>query len=263
MKNFGQSTQPSFPRRRESRLFDVWTDSKKRDSRLRGNDGGFLRAAVLVLVTWLLPGAALAAVPDTLAVRPIATEYEIYVGGVHLLHAEARADLSAKTYRMAAKAQTVGIWDDWFPWETTVESVGKNKDGTMQPKHYKTTSSWQHKPQLLMLDYKEDGGVVYAKESTDAPEPQERLGDDVVGKTLDPLSGILQLLAHYTMKNDCSATTAVFDGKRRFDLTAQDLGAVWFNIRERQNRFQNQFAGTKAASENFEHDVHDAAYGVV
>lgn len=180
----------------------------------------------LMIALTTLPGVAFAAVPDKLAVRPIVTEYEIYVGGVHLLHAEARADLSAKTYRMAAKAQTVGIWDEWFPWETTVESVGNNKDGTIQPKHYKTTSSWQHKPQLLMLDYQDDGGVVYAKESTDAPAPQERLGADVVGKTLDPLSGILQLLAHYTMKDDCSATTAVFDGKRRFDLTTQDLGTV-------------------------------------
>lgn len=191
-----------------------------------------MKNLALMIAGMLVPSVALAVPLDNLGMRPIATEYEIYVGGVHLLHAEAHADLTAKTYRMAAKAQTIGIWDDWFPWETTVESVGKNKDGTMQPKHYKTTSSWKHKPQLLMLDYKDDGGVVYAKESTDAPEPTERLGDDVVGKTLDPLSGILQLLAHYTIKDDCSATTAVFDGKRRFDLTTEDLGPVMLHPEE-------------------------------
>ena len=202
--------------------------NKKRDSRLRGNDGVWGGAAVVVLAiaAIFVTSPALAETPDKLSVHPIATEYEIYVGGVHLLHAEAHADLSTKTYRMAAKAQTVGIWDDWFPWETTVESVGKNAGGAMQPKHYKTTSSWQHKPQLLMLDYKADGGVAYAVESTDAPDPKERLGDELIGKTLDPLSAILQLMAHYTVNDDCNATTAVFDGKRRFDLSTKDLGEV-------------------------------------
>ncbi|MGB4100670.1 MAG: DUF3108 domain-containing protein [Alphaproteobacteria bacterium] len=194
-------------------------------------------AAILLTVALLLPGTVQAA--DKLAMQPVAAEYEVYVGGVHLLRAETRADLTTKTYRMAAKAQTVGIWDDWFPWEMSVESVGKNADGAMQPKHYKTISSWKHKPQLLIMDYKNDGGVTYAKESTDAPDPKDRLSDDIVNKTLDPLSGLLQLMAHYTMHDDCNATTAVFDGKRRFDLTTKDLGEVTLQPNE-----VNLYSGT-------------------
>ncbi len=240
MKNAGFHTEPAFPGKRESRPAVIFL-TKELDSRLRGNDkfGGNAWAVLLMLGVLWMPGAALAGTSGKLSAHPITAEYEIYVGGVHLLHAETHADLSAKTYRMAAKAQTVGIWDDWFPWETTVESVGKNSGGAMQPKHYKTTSSWKHKPQLLMLDYKDDGGVVYAKESTDAPDVSERLSDDVVGKTLDPLSGILQLMAHYTMHDDCNATTAVFDGKRRFDLITKDLGEVTLRPND-----VNLYAGT-------------------
>ena len=56
--------------------------------------------------------------------------------------------------------------------------------------------------------------------------PIDRLSDALIGKSVDPLSGILQLLAHFTMRDDCNVTSAVFDGKRRFDLIVKDLGKV-------------------------------------
>lgn len=190
-----------------------------------------MRAILFAISLALVVAPVMAASPVANLVRPITARYEVYVGGVHLLDATAYVNLDTKNYHMAARAQTVGVWNDLFPWETTVESEGQQQTGSViRPTHHKTMSAWKHKPQTMLLDYQPDGRVDIDPESTDAPEPKDRLSDELVHATLDPLSGILQLMAHYTVNNDCNATTAVFDGKRRFDLLTEDKGAV--NLRD-------------------------------
>lgn len=181
-------------------------------------------AMVLPVGTPAAGGAAVREIPVT--ARPINADYEIYVGGVHFLDATAYVNLDAKKYHMIARAQTIGIWGDWFPWETTVESEGHTAADTIYPDLHKSVSAWKHKPKVMVLSFDDKGAVAIDPESTDAPEPQDRLADDVVNKAVDPLSGVLQLMAHYTTHDDCNATTAVFDGKRRFDLLTRDFGAV-------------------------------------
>ncbi len=168
--------------------------------------------------------APAAALPVT--ARPIAAEYQIYVGGVHFVDATAYVNLDAKKYHMMARAQTIGLWGRWFPWETSVESEGRAEHDSVQPLAHKAVSAWKHKPKTMLLNFDEQGTVAIAPESTDAPALQDRLADDVVKDTVDPLSGVLQLMAHYTIHDDCNAATAVFDGKRRFDLVTADLGTV-------------------------------------
>ncbi|MBP7252535.1 MAG: DUF3108 domain-containing protein [Alphaproteobacteria bacterium] len=184
----------------------------------------------------LLSAAAAVAAPETAATQPVATlpalarpisaDYEVYVGGVHLLDATAYVNLDTKKYHMFARAQTIGIWGDWFPWETTVESEGKTAVDTVQPTVHKTVSAWKHKPKTMLLRFDDKGAVAIAPESTDAPDPKDRLADDVTHKSVDPLSGVLQLMAHFTTHEDCDSATAVFDGKRRFDLETKDKGIV-------------------------------------
>jgi len=183
----------------------------------------------LALLSFTAPGQAadvkpVAAMP--IMARPLSADYEVYVGGVHLLDATAYVNLVQQHYHMVARAQTVGMWNDIFPWETTVESEGKAASEEIEPAHHKTMSAWKHKPQTVLLNYLPDGRVEIAPESTDAPEPQDRLDAALVNKTLDPLSGVLQLMAHYTTHDDCNDSTAVFDGKRRFDLLTEDQGVV-------------------------------------
>ncbi len=184
---------------------------------------------MLPLFAWATPEhgpASAAPAPLPALMRPISADYEVYIGGVHLLDATAYVNLDTKKYHMMARAQTIGIWGDWFPWETTVESEGQTAADTVHPTLHRTTSAWKHKPKLMLLRFNEQGSVAIEPESTDAPDPKDRLADDVTNKTVDPLSGVLQLMAHYTTHDDCNATTAVFDGKRRFDLLTEDKGPV-------------------------------------
>lgn len=189
-----------------------------------------MKKLVIASLMVLVPGLALAestAVPSLpVTARPIAAEYQIYVGGVHFVDATAYVNLEAKKYHMMARAQTIGLWGRWFPWETSVESEGVAARDSVQPLAHKAVSAWKHKPKTMLLNFDDQGAVAIAPESTDAPAPQDRLADDVVKDTVDPLSGVLQLMAHYTIHDDCDAATSVFDGKRRFDLLTADLGTV-------------------------------------
>jgi hypothetical protein len=188
------------------------------------------------LLTLGLAQPALAVAPldaaKATAFAPMKARYEIYVGGVHLLDAEAVVDFGVRVYHMSASAQTIGLWHKLFPWETKVTSVGEHQNSAIQPSRHSAFSAWKYKPQTLLLSYDAAGKVSIDPASTDAPEPQDRLSDEQVNPTLDPLSGVLQLLSSFHQGGTCDGQVAIFDGKRRFDLIAKDKGAVTLRANE-------------------------------
>ncbi len=66
----------------------------------------------------------------------------------------------------------------------------------------------------------------------DPPEPDDKnkaLTPEQKGGALDPVTALLQMLAHIAITNNCNVTVPVFDGKRRFDVTAVDTGTEYID----------------------------------
>jgi hypothetical protein len=177
----------------------------------------------LALPLVLFSGATWA---EQAAVQKIGTGYDVYVGEVRFLHAEAQTLFDAQQYRFTAQAQTVGAWATLLPWAATAASNGKMIDGRAAPKHYTTTISWRQQPKTVALDYAANGDVTYVKESGAVPKQVEALPRAVTDKTLDPLSGVLQMLTQVSGQESCQTAATVFDGKQRVDVKVKDQGVV-------------------------------------
>ncbi len=60
-------------------------------------------------------------------VKPIVLTYDIYVGGAHLLTAEALFQEAKTDYRMRFKGSAYGFWGKLFPWQTELDDKGPHR----------------------------------------------------------------------------------------------------------------------------------------
>lgn len=91
------------------------------------------------------------------------------------------------------------------------------------PVRYESRDVWGHKLKVTRLKFAPDGearaefeppsGVVPASEEVTL---EQRRG------ALDPVTALLQMLAHLAVERDCNVEVPVFDGKRRFDVVGTE-----------------------------------------
>jgi len=156
--------------------------------------------------------------------RPIMTTYDVYVGGIHFLTANILFEEQAGRYQTHVHAHTADYLYKILKWDGDITSTGKIKGDHFVPVSYRNLDTWRNKPKQTEIDFDSKGGV---KTSFEPPRNDQK--DDGVSLaqkrgSLDPVTALLQMLAHVAVDNDCTVTVPVFDGKRRFDLNGQDEG---------------------------------------
>ncbi len=91
------------------------------------------------------------------------------------------------------------------------------------PVEYDTHDLWGKKAHATKLIFtRNDIKASYEPPETDN-SPDKLMPEQKIG-ALDPLTAMLQLLAHVDMEKNCNVTVPVFDGKRRFDIIGEDAG---------------------------------------
>jgi hypothetical protein len=162
------------------------------------------------------------------AVQPVVATYDIYVGGIHLLTADILFEEGAHKYHVQVKGQTYGLWYRVFPWNTELNANGAIKSDRFVPVEYATHDLWGKKSKTMKLHFgKNDVTSEY-----DPPEHDDKdkdLTPEQKEGALDPVTALLQMLAHVAITNNCDVTVPVFDGKRRFDVTAIDSGTEYID----------------------------------
>lgn len=160
------------------------------------------------------------------AIKPIVATYDIYVGGFHLLTADILFEEDAHTYHAYMKGKTYGIWYSMFPWDTELNAKGQIKSDRFIPAEYATHDIWGKKSKTMKLHF----GAKDVTSEYDPPEQDNKfLTPEQKEGSLDPITALLQMLAHVAIANDCNVTVPVFDGKRRFDVTATDTGTEYID----------------------------------
>jgi hypothetical protein len=184
-------------------------------------------AFLIIALLTAASGAALARpAPKTLipAVPPLVVTYDVYVGGVHLMTADVLFQQQAARYRARVLGKTYGIWYKIFPWNTELKVEGKIKQDRFVPSEFYTHDVWGKKPRTTWLHFQKNGDV---KPDFDPPNTDQNREDVTLEQrrgSLDPITGLLQLLAHVAIHKDCAVSVPVFDGKRRFDIVGADAG---------------------------------------
>ncbi|SDG01146.1 Protein of unknown function [Limimonas halophila] len=167
--------------------------------------------------------AALLATPAT--AEQVGLTYKLWVGGLHGLTMKARVELDANRYDLALQAQTKGWTSTLFPFVLEARSVGAVDGELPDPGRFHTASrEGSERIRWAALDYPAGDGAPTLKAW---PDPADERDREVVPErarraTLDPVSAVYTLLRQAA--DGCDGKVAIFDGRRRFNLIAQDQG---------------------------------------
>jgi hypothetical protein len=187
------------------------------------------RLIFLVLLLAFAPGLALAKSarePKMLipVLPPVVVTYDVYVGGIHLMSADVTFEERAARYRARVLGKTVGIWYRFFPWNTELKVEGKIRGDRFMPSEFYTHDVWGHKARTTWLHFQKNGDVKPAFDPPNTDKNREEVTFEMRRGSLDPITGLLQLLAHAAVYKNCATTVPIFEGRRRFDITGIDVG---------------------------------------
>ena len=154
---------------------------------------------------------------------PVAADYDVYAGGLHVLSSVLEIRLNDERYDARLDAELVGA-PGWFvDWWAVVESGGQIDGDDLDPMLYSAERTRRGETQKTLLDFARDGEV----DVTFDPERSDSVGlvsPELLAESLDPLSGLISIINTVTDGGTCEATVPVFDGRRRYDLVFSDLG---------------------------------------
>lgn len=155
-------------------------------------------------------------------IPPLTATYDVYVGGLHLVTADVFFQEEKGRYHTLVKAHTYGFWAHPFPWTSVLDVVGTIKKDHFEPTEFYTVDDWKHHPKETKMSFDSKGDIL-----TEFNPPNTDQGRDVVTEeqkrgAVDPITGLLQMLAQIAVEGNCKAVSPIFDGKRRFDLIGSD-----------------------------------------
>jgi hypothetical protein len=183
----------------------------------------------------LLLAAAPAWAAEDPAERPdaapaIGLDYGLYLGGLQALDFATRVDLAEEAYEIRFQARTDGFVGTLFPFVIEARSAGTRSQGRLQPQRYATANRWSdNAKRWVRLDYPAgtraadgDGHPAVAAEPPNGRDDRPVVPDSARGGTTDPISAIYGLVLQDAGR--CDGTRRIFDGRRRYDMVAEDLG---------------------------------------
>ena len=158
------------------------------------------------------------------AVPPVVLTYDVYVGGIHLVTADIAFQERGDTYRARVLGKSYGVVYKLFPWNTELKVQGKIRGDHFVPKEFYTRDVWNNNPKITWLHFQKNGDVKPQFDPPNNDQNREQVTFEQRRGTLDPVTGLLQMLANVAVHNSCTKTVPIFEGKRRFDITGVDTG---------------------------------------
>jgi len=162
--------------------------------------------------------------------RKVTLSYIGYLSGVPVLDLVATIEapegviLTEGEYKIAASVATSGNFARLYPFRQNMTSEGVITGGLPNPSSHHLRQVIWGRTFKIALTYGPDGVVsIDAYPPTIQAESAEKEG--YANNTLDPASAVVALSTLYTIRKNCGAKIAVFDGTRRFDLDLIQRGA--------------------------------------
>jgi hypothetical protein len=189
---------------------------------------GTLRATVLsalVLGFLALPGQSYAAGGegsdgDDGPTSTLDLTFTLYMGGISLGKINLSARVQGDNYRAVSSLETTGVVNAVWRSKIEASSSGGFAAGRVNPGLYDAFSLNGANPQRREMTLTYDGAAAApaVKSNRNLPE----INDDLKKATIDPVSAMVLLVtsAESNRQKPCTLMTPVFDGRRRYDVTA-------------------------------------------
>jgi hypothetical protein len=173
--------------------------------------------ALLLLALATHSALAGAAEPDRIVLR-----FEVFGGpGLHFMTLTATVDQSSDSYSIAAVAETRGLADLFLDLHSKLEVRGRIAAGTLLPQAMRAATHRRGLDLYTRIDYGADGTVTAEATPPSAQSIVPATPAQMRG-TIDQLSAYLVLARYLARRGSCVLSLAVFDGRRRYDLSFTD-----------------------------------------
>jgi hypothetical protein len=163
--------------------------------------------------------------------------YDVYAGGFHVVQADVTIDTSnSQHYELFMGAKTHGFLGKVAPWQGTFETNGWKNGGDLQPQLHRSSAIWRGEEEIKSYNYSKDGGFQsLVIKDHDKPEETEDIDAALTQGTTDALTAGLLVFEQVARGEECTGSSEVFDGKRRFEQIftydeTDDLSASKYNI---------------------------------
>jgi hypothetical protein len=173
------------------------------------------RKTVSLLLALVLFGAlGRAAEPD-----PIYLQIEVFGGpGLHFLTLQVSVDQSSERYSPAVDAETRSLADLFVDLRSRIEARGRISADVLFPVAMRAETHRRGVDLHTRVDYAADGAVT--AEATPPPDrPVTPVAPAQMRGTVDQLTAYLARARHLAGHGSCALAFAVFDGRRRYDLS--------------------------------------------
>ncbi|MDA0787118.1 MAG: DUF3108 domain-containing protein [Proteobacteria bacterium] len=152
-----------------------------------------------------------------------ALTYDVYTGGLRAIRFDFEVDLSDPGYETRIRLQTSGIIGALFNWSLEASSTGDWQDGEIAPETYRTANVWRSRQRKVAIDYAADGARTVTAEPPYGEEDIKRVDPALIPGSVDPTTAVTALVLTSAMNGSCRPTTAVYDGRRRYDANLEML----------------------------------------
>ncbi|MDO9711232.1 DUF3108 domain-containing protein [Paracraurococcus lichenis] len=174
----------------------------------------------------LLAGCAaglLALVPGAAWADPLLARYEIRFAGLHVMDVEAELDAGGPRYRILARTKSVGLAGALSRTETVTLAEGAWRGAEPMPLRYRLEGVWRGERREVAMDWLSPGQPSLQRLEPVEPD-REPVPEPLRRGTMDTLSALAKLARAVTLTGRCEGAAAVYDGRRRSDVTAWTEG---------------------------------------
>jgi hypothetical protein len=110
-----------------------------------------------------------------------------------------------------------------LPWDADLTSTGRIKRDQVVPQKSKVVTYWRDKPEGVVFEYKKEKEGVRITPRFEPAKGKNKPMDARLGE-LDPLTGILQMMASFSYGKGCEQQVPIYDGHRRFNVVLEEQG---------------------------------------
>ena len=176
-----------------------------------------ITVSFLLLLSLLLVLPAFAKTP--LVAGQQSVRYDVYAGGIHALKANLNINAQGTDrYDLSLDAKTYGLLAKMAPWQGNFETRGWQGD-IYKPEVHQSIATWRGKKEIKKYSYNKDGGFKsFSVKKEGKAETIRTVDSKLTDGTSDVLTATLNTMRAIAQTGECSGSTEVFDGKRRFHL---------------------------------------------
>ncbi len=153
-------------------------------------------------------------------------EIKSFIKGINLADAEGVILIKNKNYIISMKANTVGIFSIFSNWQQQASSEGTFEEFKLVTKKYYSKDSRGNKKGHINIDFSGNTPhLLSAQPDPNKDNKRKKIKSTYLINVIDPIAGIMNL----GLKNECKNKSAVFDGKRKYEIIASKMGSETVN----------------------------------